>query len=176
MFQKFRNLGIVQKPLKLINEIKSVKEGGGVFIKSYISDKANHWGVDLAIGQQVQNGQKAIRSDGGHGHVYMYMNSNPNGSVPAMLFGVESPAAYHPKHSKLGNSSVASPSGCSKFEKLGEKLNNNIGDTIYKNVRIPKKYNGMVLTIDDDIASNLMAKTLPLATEIAILIPAENFI
>ena len=55
-------------------------------------------------------------------------------------------------------------------------INNNIGDTIYKNVRIPKKYNGMVLTIDDDIASNLMAKTLPLATEIAILIPAENFI
>ncbi len=155
-----------------IKESKSrLKQGALSFVKSAFFDKTSHWGADLAIGQGSLQSDKAITPDGGHGHVYIFMNLDENFNAPIMAFGVEGAAPDNKNHSKTGASSEISPAGCSKFPELEKKL---INSSDYKGTIIPQKYNGMFLEIDNNSAGKLMYGDDNIPSMVAIFKPSHN--
>ena len=111
---------------------------GRVFQMNEVNE-TEHYGVDLSI----KKPDKTPQHDGEHGHLYIYYKKPTSRNPGCIMLGCENAAPSSSKHSKIGSSSLFSPSGGVKLDTLS-KLRDIEGEASqWKDVEIPYKYRSM---------------------------------
>lgn len=154
-----------------VKELKGAMIGARDFLKNkLLGKKTKHYGIDLALdaewGGKDSQGNPVTRPDGDHGHLYFHYTPPKKDKPGALLIGLEGSAPSSHKHSKTGASDPISPTGGSLWQDLKRKLkveqkgaNTSSEQGTEAKPILPKKYNGMSVTLDKGKLEALVAKT-----------------
>jgi len=159
------------------------KKGFTIGLKDFLNNKilgkkTKHWGVDLAVDAEFGGldgaGNRVMKPDGDHGHLYIHYTPATKDTPGSIMIGMEGAAPYSSKHSKTGASDPISPTGASKFDDLGMKKKA-VGEPEYEGTEVPKKYNGIHASLKmEDISSITKLNAKDFSIELAEAIPGKS--